>query len=368
MQVGGKFLECGANTVTAGGKTFQIATGTGDNLLFLVMEFLEGMPAWSLRNRIRERPEGLDPAEVLALFCRYLDALQYLHENIRRIIHRDIKPGNLYAPKDNAAAAKLLDLGVARDVSGTQTYGATPGTLQYMAPEFVTSASRGSARTDIYALGLSLYEALTGKPIFSRVSSSGQQAVAEYMKRITADDGSNVDFSHDVFKRYPRLVKIVRKATARNPASRYSRAGKMRAEMIELLDAMGAIESSGIEDFDEAGGTMESAVSVRAAARTPRTVGKPGMRMRWLPGTARARRGTAVVAAVILVALSVWFAGSDSSERIAAAWQRLLASGGKLEPAMSGLRDRGVTEKRVQGREVTPIPELTMPTPVTDMN
>ena len=85
---------------------FQNVSATGGKQLFLVMEYLEGMPDWSLRNRIRDSEYGLDISEVLNLFRNYLEALQYLHENVNPIIHRDIKPGNLYAPVDKPHLAK----------------------------------------------------------------------------------------------------------------------------------------------------------------------------------------------------------------------------------------------------------------------
>ena len=78
---------------------FIAIEGIGDDKeFFLIMEYLPGMPGAGLNARIRRSRTGIDAAEATELFIHYLSALQYLHENPRPIIHRDIKPGNLYAP------------------------------------------------------------------------------------------------------------------------------------------------------------------------------------------------------------------------------------------------------------------------------
>ncbi len=128
--------------------------------LFLVLEYLRGMPGAGLRDRIKETLAGMDPVETLRLFKGYLGCLDHLHKN--GIIHRDIKPGNLYAPVGAPEKAKIFDLGIAHDAEGTATHGQVPGTLDYMPPEFATQNSgRGSAQSDLYSIGVTLYQALT---------------------------------------------------------------------------------------------------------------------------------------------------------------------------------------------------------------
>ncbi|MEI6808620.1 MAG: protein kinase, partial [bacterium] len=240
---------------------FESVSNTGNKQLFLAMEYLEGMPQSSLRHRIIESSGGLDMGEVLLLFRYYLDGLQYLHENINQIIHRDIKPGNLYAPAGNPAKAKILDLGVARDVSGTETHGAAPGTWDYMAPEFVSDNSRGTPQTDIYAMGLSLYEAVTGVPAFPRSSKSGQDAAADFIARSTGIEKVNVDFSHEVFRTHPLIEQIVRKSILTNPKQRFHSAAQMRRAIMLALKEMGEIgaletETSGDNEVShDTGGT-----------------------------------------------------------------------------------------------------------------
>lgn len=148
---------------------------------YLVMQYLEGMPGNSLRDAIRAYSSGrkLDHLEVMRAFTRYAYALSFLHS--KDIIHRDIKPSNLYFPKRHPENAAIMDLGIARDLHGSITTGRLPGTPDYMPYEVVEDVTnRGSARMDIYALGLCLYEALTGKTAFERLP---KQWVEEFLKR-----------------------------------------------------------------------------------------------------------------------------------------------------------------------------------------
>ncbi len=228
-------------------------TNTGEQQFFLVMEHLEGMPGWTLRTRIKN--EGrIGVQECIKLFHAYLQALDFLHGNARPIIHRDIKPGNLYAPVGRPEKGKIFDLGVARDVSGTVTVGGVPGTLDYMAPEFAdASGDRGSPRSDLYALGLCLYEALTGKTVYERLPKDINSAWSGFLTRMKTPPA--VDFSDPVFTDYPRLVFIVKRMIAINPAERFATAGELSAE---LERALLPPEAEGLKDdcFDDVEVTM----------------------------------------------------------------------------------------------------------------
>jgi serine/threonine protein kinase len=207
----------------------------GSKDYFLILEYLEGMPGFSLRGRLKNNGQGLPVEEVLTLFEGYLDALQYLHAGNGQevIIHRDIKPSNLYAPVGAPAKAKVFDLGVARDVKGTATAGMIPGTLDYMPPEFAEGDDRGTPKSDIYSLGLCLYEALTGKPVFPPLPRAEREAWPKFTER--SSKNPKLDFNAQVFRDCSRLESILQNALAQKPRHRFASAEAMRLEIQKAL-------------------------------------------------------------------------------------------------------------------------------------
>ncbi len=143
----------------------------GDGAPWLAMEWLEGE---DLSTRLLRGP--LEIQESIELGRRVASALGAMHS--RGIVHRDIKPSNLFISGGRSESVKLLDFGVARvgTGSGTKLTGtnAILGTVGYMAPEQANGSARAvDARSDIFALGAVLYEAISGAPPFA-----GAHAVA----------------------------------------------------------------------------------------------------------------------------------------------------------------------------------------------
>jgi serine/threonine-protein kinase len=140
---------------------------TDDGRPFLALEYIEGQ---SLTEYCRNRAAGL--TERLALFAQVLGAIQYAHG--RLVVHRDIKPGNIFVDGDGKVS--LLDFGIARLLDGDAgtdltEAGASPLTPQYAAPEQILGQAVGTA-ADIYSLGVVLYELLTcGRPYRPRHDS-----------------------------------------------------------------------------------------------------------------------------------------------------------------------------------------------------
>ena len=151
---------------------------TDDGMHFFAMELVRGQP---LSDWLRSRPKGpITPIEMkirLGLFRKICDAVAYAHQ--KGVIHRDLKPGNVLVPKPVAGSSmqdavpeiKILDFGLARitdsDVQATTfitEMGKVQGTLPYMSPEQVRgNPDEIDLRTDVYALGVMLYEMVTGR-------------------------------------------------------------------------------------------------------------------------------------------------------------------------------------------------------------
>ena len=134
-------------------------TGDDDGTAFIVMELVEGE---SLR-QLLDRRGSLDPAPSVAIVRQVAAALEHAHRN--GIIHRDIKPANVLVPREGPV--KVTDFGIAKATGSadfTRT-GMVVGTARYLSPEQVQGLPT-DARTDVYALGLVLYEMLAGRPAY----------------------------------------------------------------------------------------------------------------------------------------------------------------------------------------------------------
>jgi tetratricopeptide (TPR) repeat protein len=142
---------------------------TGDGDLFLAMEWLEGE---SLATRLSLR--GLSLSESIALGRRVAAALGFAHAS--GIVHRDVKPSNIFLPGGSAERAKLVDFGIAHlnatDTQLTAT-GVMIGTPAYMAPEQARGERAVDARADIFSLGAVLYKCITGRPPFAAEDALG---------------------------------------------------------------------------------------------------------------------------------------------------------------------------------------------------
>jgi len=182
----------------------------GDDL-YIAMEFVEGE---SLGARMRATPR-MPLAEAARIVTRICEALQYAHAH--GVIHRDVKPDNIMCCANGDV--KLTDFGVARIVSGPATHIGRPiGTPRYMAPE----QWRGDlveGRADVFALGVILYELLTGCRTFVTSSSS------ELRDRVLHEEPVVPTVANPELP--AAIDPIVRRAIAREPADRYASAGEL---------------------------------------------------------------------------------------------------------------------------------------------
>jgi tetratricopeptide (TPR) repeat protein len=140
-----------------------LAHGAGeDGTPYLVMEWLEGEDLRSLLGR-----RGVTLSETIALGRRVADVLAFLHAS--GLLHRDVKPGNLFLPGSRPAEVKLLDLGLVtggREMRSLTNTGFTMGTPGYMAPEQARGEKDVDGRADLFSLGCVLYRCVTGRPPF----------------------------------------------------------------------------------------------------------------------------------------------------------------------------------------------------------
>ncbi len=214
--------------------------GGGAREAFIVMDYLEGMPGSSLRDAIRSaKGSGLPRGHVLAAFERYARGLAVMHA--QGLVHRDIKPSNLYYPAGRPSRAAIMDFGIARDEKGSVTTGMVPCTLDYMPPELVVTDSRGDSSSDIYALGLCLYEALSGRTAFPRLPA-GSAAYPEFFAR--ARRRAEPAFDDDGLRRDAAMLELLRGMTAGDPARRIGDASLVAAR----LRAMGESAGDGAQE------------------------------------------------------------------------------------------------------------------------
>ena len=189
-----------------------------DNRAFLVMQFIGGV---DLARIISQQPGPFPREQVIAWADQLLDALIYLHTRDREVIHRDIKPHNLKLTSTGQIA--LLDFGLAKsqgsDASVTSSQ-AFFGYTRHYAPLEQIQDQRTDPRSDIYALGATLYHLLTGiKPPDALVRASD-------MFRAQPDPLKPADKIHAAVG--PQIAAILQKAMAQRPEDRYASAHEFR--------------------------------------------------------------------------------------------------------------------------------------------
>ncbi len=185
---------------------------------FIAMAYIEGK---SLRDIIKD--SKLSVSESIALTMQICEGLQKAHE--ASVVHRDIKPGNIII--DNSGRARILDFGLAA-VTGedklTKT-GSTLGTVGYMAPEQI-SGGNVDMRSDLFSIGVILYEMLTGRRPFE---GDNDAAVVRAITDLTPEPIAR--FKSGVTG---ELQRIIDKALAKNPSLRYQHADDMLADLKRL--------------------------------------------------------------------------------------------------------------------------------------
>jgi serine/threonine-protein kinase len=181
-----------------------------DNQFLMVMEYIDGS---SLHARLRHG--SIDPAGSIDIVVQVLSALAYAHS--QGVIHRDIKPANIMFT--SSGVAKLMDFGIARSLSDQHLTraGAAVGSVYYMSPEQI-QATEVDCRSDIYSVGIMLYEMATGtRPITGDSSWAVMNAHLNLVPRAPSAINPNLP---------PALSAAIQKAIEKNPAARFQSAAE----------------------------------------------------------------------------------------------------------------------------------------------
>ena len=192
--------------------------GEDDGVYFIVMELVQGI---TLKNYIDMKGK-LDIREALNISVQIASGLSAAHEN--RIIHRDIKPQNIIMSRDGKV--KVTDVGIAKVADSTTVTTTAAGTVHYISPE-QARGGYSDERSDIYSLGITMYEMVTG-----RVPFEGETNVAVALMHIQ----SEITPPRQLEPSIPvSFEKIILKCTQKKPERRYASARELIADLRKVL-------------------------------------------------------------------------------------------------------------------------------------
>ena len=191
--------------------------GETERLFFIAMKLVQGSTLTQLLRQARREGRYLPPEKILQITYDVCSALDYAHE--RGIIHRDIKPSNILFDANANDRAILTDFGLAMQLGGTSTLGTAFGTPRYISPEQAVSSQNAVPQSDIYSLGVVLFEMLTNQVPFQDESP---MSVALY--HITSEPPRPSSINPHI---PPEVEAVILRALEKEPRRRYATAGQL---------------------------------------------------------------------------------------------------------------------------------------------
>lgn len=259
-----------------------------DGIYYMVMEFI---PGETLQDRLRRlnRANRFTPlAKAVQYTMDICAAIGYAHK--RGMIHRDIKPANIMIDVHDQAI--LMDFGIVKMVGAEKftATGAVVGTALYMPPE-VIRGEVPDARSDIYSLGVTLYEALSGRPPFEADS-----AMTLMMMHL---NDPLPDLTSQRAEVPPALMSVVERALAKERSARFSSAEEMGQALRALLPELAALQPGGtsVERQQKTPAPQTAAAAAPATEVEPPTTAAPAARPTPAPASVPAVQPQAVGAA-----------------------------------------------------------------------